>query len=73
MLNVIIVTRRISTGKLNRMKVKGKPRCPFCNRTLSFIYEDVPHGHLNQKCWKCGKTSVVDLQTMDVLVIEGPT
>ena len=70
-MNMSIGFGKISTRKLNRMKVKGKPKCPFCNRTLAFIYEDVPHGHLNQKCWKCGKTSVVDVQTMDVLIVEG--
>lgn len=52
------------------MRLKGKPRCPYCHRPLIFIYEDVPRGHLNQKCGNCGKPSIIDAETLEVLIID---
>ena len=63
--------RSISPTELNRMKIKGKPRCPYCRKPLTFIYEDVPRGHLNQKCGNCGKPSIVNAETLEVMIIDG--
>lgn len=65
-----IDNRRISKTDLQRMKLKGKPKCPYCQKPLTFIYDDIEKGHLSQKCGNCGKSSVVDTATMEVFVFD---
>ena len=60
----------ISIEKVNQMKLRGKPKCPICNNPLAFIYDDMIKGHFNQKCGRCGRKSLVDVETMSVLPIQ---
>ena len=48
---------------IKKMKLKGKPPCPYCGKPLIFGYEDL-RGHANQKCPNCRRNSFVDFDTM---------
>lgn len=54
----------VKKSLVNRMPLKGKPSCPYCGKTLIFIYNDVKEGHLGQKCGKCGKVSILDIGSL---------
>lgn len=56
--------KRISQSAVKAMKLKAKPRCPFCKTPLTFVYADAV-GHINEKC-KCGNSFVIDLQTLEL-------
>ena len=49
-----------------------KPKCPCCGNMLTIVYDDVPQGHLNVKCFRCRKTSLVDMAKMEVHIIGEP-
>lgn len=55
--------RIVRKSQIQRMKLKGKPACPYCNKPLTFGYEDLS-GHANQKCPNCGRNSFVDFNQM---------
>ena len=57
--------------QMHEMRLRAKPKCPCCNNSLTFIYDDVSEGHINQKCHRCGRQVMIDLKTMETfLVIE---
>ena len=51
---------------------KWKPKCPCCGNMLTIVYDDVPQGHLNVKCFRCRKTALVDMAKMEVYIIGEP-
>lgn len=55
--------RTVLKSQIQGMKLKGKPACPYCNKPLTFGYEDL-RGHANQKCPNCGRNSFVDFNQM---------
>jgi transposase-like protein len=57
-------TVNVLKSEVAKMPLKGKPACPYCGRPLTFVYGDVDRGHLGQKCYTCGKTSLVDMACM---------
>ncbi len=59
----------ISEDKIKMLKPKWKPPCPYCNNPLSFVYDDVPKGHISQKCLRCGKVSILEIETMQVMLL----
>ena len=48
-----------------------KPLCPYCKNPLSFIYPDVTSGHISQKCSRCRKVSLIEIETMRVEPFSG--
>lgn len=61
-----IIRRVYTVGELRKMKLKGKPKCPYCEKPVGFIYDDLPHGHISQLCPNCGRKVLVDVGTMTV-------
>ena len=57
----------LSEDEIKMLKPKWKPPCPYCNNPLSFVYDDVPKGHISQKCLRCGKISILEIETMQVM------
>ena len=58
---------RVYTRKdLRGMKLKGKPRCPYCEKAVSYVYGDIPQGHISQICPNCGHQVLVDFSSMTV-------
>lgn len=49
---------------LRHMKLRGKPRCPYCEKPVSFIYDDMPQGHFSQFCPNCGRQVFVDVRSL---------
>jgi transcription elongation factor Elf1 len=47
-----------------KMTLRGKPKCPWCEKPLLYVYSDAKEGHLNLKCKNCGKKVLLDLSTM---------
>ena len=56
--------RVYTTNELYRMKLRGKPTCPYCGKVVSFIFDDVRTGHISQRCPNCNHRVLVDAQTM---------
>lgn len=56
--------RTYTYGDLSKMKLRGKPRCPYCECPVSFIYADIPQGHISQRCPNCGHRVLVDVGSM---------
>ncbi len=50
------------------MNLRGKPKCPFCNRPLTYVYEGAK-GMTGEKCKKCGQEYLVDTETLEVIRI----
>lgn len=59
----------ISEEQVRKMRLKGKPKCPFCNIPLTYVYEG-SKGYTNQKCDKCRNSFLVNTDTLEVLMIE---
>ena len=59
----------IYKSQLLGMKLRAKPKCPLCNNPLTFIYDDVQKGHINEKCDKCKNRFLIDLQTLQIYQI----
>lgn len=57
----------LSEDKIKMLKPTWKPPCPYCNNPLSFIYPDVTSGHISQKCSRCRKVSLIEIETMRVI------
>lgn len=60
-----IVMRYISRSAVREMRIRGKLRCPYCDKTLIFVHESL-RGQTTRKCDKCEKESYVDLDKMEV-------
>lgn len=60
----------LSEDKIKMHQPKWKPPCPYCNNPLSFIYSDVTSGHISQKCSRCRKVSLIEIETMRVIPFE---
>lgn len=68
------VLRRVYTvGDMRQFKLKGKPKCPYCEKPVSFVYDDIPHGHISQICPTCGHKVLLDVGAMTAHKIEGQT
>lgn len=59
----------MSVEEYRQLRVRGKPLCPFCKNPLSHIYDDMLSGHISLKCKRCGKPSMVDVKTMEALML----
>lgn len=59
-----VYRRTYTVSDLSKMKLKGKPRCPYCERPVSFVYADMPQGHISQRCPNCGHQVLVDVGSM---------
>ena len=44
--------------------LKAKPKCPWCELPIGFVYDDAVEGHIGIKCSNCNRPSVLDLKTM---------
>ena len=69
----MVVRKTITSKEAEGFGLKGKPKCPWCDKPLIFICGDVVGGHINQKCGKCGKLSLIDMKTMEAIAIEQET
>ena len=49
----------------DKMKLKGKPKCPFCGNALIFVYEG-SIGYSAVKCKRCSHESIVNTETLEV-------
>jgi transcription elongation factor Elf1 len=63
------IVKVFKKSDVQKMPLKRKPACPYCGKPLTFVYSDVEKGHLGQKCGKCGKPSMLDMETMEVYQI----
>lgn len=65
------IFRRVYTdGDMRQFRLKGKPKCPYCEKPVSFIYDDIPHGHISQICPNCRHRVLLDVGTMTAHKIE---
>ena len=58
----------ISITDVQKLKLKGKPKCPACNPPLTFIYEGST-GYSGVKCKRCGQEFLINTETLEVLRI----
>ncbi len=58
----------ISQTDVQKMKLKGKPKCPLCRLPLTFIYEG-SIGYSGVKCKRCGQEFIINTETLEVLKI----
>ena len=49
----------------NKMKLKGKPKCPLCGKPLIFVYEGSV-GYSGVKCKRCNQQFIVNTDTLEV-------
>ena len=49
----------------NKMKLKGKPKCPLCKNPLIFVYEGST-GYSGVKCKRCNQQFLVNTETLEV-------
>ena len=60
--------KTITKTEVNKMKLKGKPKCPSCDNPLTFVYEGAK-GMLGEKCPRCKQEFLIDTETLDVFRI----
>lgn len=65
---VFLLIKTITKKEVLRMNLRGKPKCPFCNRPLTYVYEGAK-GMTGEKCKKCGQEYLVDTETLEVIRI----
>ena len=58
--------KTITKAEVSGMRLKGKPKCIFCNRPLAFVYEGAK-GITGEKCKKCGQEYLVNTDTLEVI------
>ncbi len=61
--------RTITRKEVQRMKLRGKPRCLACGTPLTFIYEGST-GYSGEKCPKCKQEYLINTETLEVIKIE---
>ena len=61
--------RSISRSDIQRMRLRGKPKCPHCKIPLNFIYEG-SKGFTGEKCKRCNQEYLVNMETLEVVKIE---
>lgn len=67
------VTMLFATQKeLESLKLKGKPKCPFCRKPLNYVYEGTK-GMTGEKCKLCGNSFLVNTETLKVSLIPKST
>lgn len=62
-------TKVISEEEVKQLRLRGKPRCPFCKIPLTYVYEG-SSGFTNQKCERCRNSFLVDSGTLEVMLIQ---
>ena len=55
----------ISKSMVDRMKLKGKPKCPNCGIPLTFVYEGST-GYSGVKCQRCKNEYLINTGTLEV-------
>ena len=68
MVNHVMKTSVVSQQQVLKLRLKGKPKCPFCRIPLNFIYEG-SKGLTGEKCFKCGNSFLVNMETLEVILI----
>lgn len=58
----------ISRDEVSKMALRGKPKCPICNRPLTYVYEG-SKGYSGEKCQQCKQEFLVNTETLEVLQI----
>jgi transposase-like protein len=61
--------KTITKTEIQKMKLKGKPKCPACKNPLSFVYEG-SIGFSSVKCKRCSRESLINTETLEVILIE---
>ena len=61
--------RTITRSEVGKLRLKGKPKCPACGNPLSFVYEG-SIGFSSVKCKRCSRESLINTETLDVILIE---
>lgn len=59
----------ITKIELSKLRLRGKPKCPHCNRPLTYVYEGAK-GFTGEKCSKCGQEYLVNIETLEVTKIQ---
>ena len=65
----MVLEETIKKSDVEKLKLKGKPKCPACGNPLSFVYEG-SIGYSSVKCRRCNQTSLINTDTLDVILIE---
>lgn len=60
--------KTITKTEVNKMKLKGKPKCPACGIPLTFIFEGST-GFSSEKCPRCKQEYLVNTGTLEVIKI----
>ena len=56
--------RTITKAEIQKMKLKGKPKCPACNNPLSYVYEgSTGFSSVNRE-------SLINTETLEAILIE---
>lgn len=63
------MVKTITRKEVDRMRIKGKPKCPSCGNPFSYIFEG-SKGMTEEKCRRCKTTCLVDTETLEVIRIE---
>lgn len=58
----------ITEEEVQKMKLKGKPKCLACGNPLTFVYEGAK-GYSRMKCLRCRQEFLVNLETLEVVKI----
>ena len=62
------MVKMITQAEANRIRLKGKPKCPYCRKPLTYVYED-SKGHTGEKCRYCNNQFVINMETLEVFQI----
>lgn len=56
----------ISRQELNRIRLRGKPKCPHCKLPLMFVYEGAK-GYTGVKCKRCRQSYLINTENLEVI------
>ena len=58
----------MTKNQLMSLRLKGKPKCPHCDKPLVFVYEGST-GYSGEKCQRCRKEYLINTGTLEVIEI----
>ena len=60
--------KTVSKHVVDRMMLRGKPRCPICGLALVYVY-DGAKGYTGLKCSRCRQQCIVNNETLEVRTV----
>lgn len=61
--------RFVTKSSLQKVKLQGKLKCPWCEKCLMYLYSEVRQGRLSVKCQNCRRMALIDIATGEAVKI----